>query len=39
MELEETQVELKGTAKEQYSTWRSALKRVYEQESVPNIEL
>ena len=26
MELEETEVELKGSAQEQYGTWRAALK-------------
>lgn len=39
MELEDTEVELKGSAKEQYATWRSALKRVYEQEQVPDVVL
>lgn len=39
MELEETEVELKGSAKEQYVTWRSALMKVYKQENVPDIEL
>ena len=39
MELEETEVELKGSAQEQYGTWRAALKRVYEQERVPDVAL
>ncbi|MDB2643911.1 hypothetical protein N9Y37_05615 [Luminiphilus sp.] len=39
MELEETQVELKGTAQEQYATWRSALREIYKQETVPNVAL
>ena len=39
MELEDTQVELKGTAQEQYATWRAALRKIYEQETVPNVAL
>lgn len=39
MELEDTQIELKGSAQEQYATWRSALRRVYEQEQVPDVAL
>jgi hypothetical protein len=39
MELEDTQVELKGSAQEQYATWRSALRRVYEQEQIPDVAL
>jgi hypothetical protein len=39
MELEETQVELKGTAQEQYATWRAALREIYKQETVPNVAL
>ena len=39
MELEDTEIELKGSAQEQYSTWREALRRVYEQEQVPDVAL
>lgn len=39
MELEDTQVELKGTAQEQYATWRAALRKIYEQENVPDVAL
>ena len=39
MELEDTQIELKGSAQEQYATWRAALRRVYEQEKIPDVAL
>ena len=39
MELEDTEIQLKGSAQEQYATWREALKRVYEQEQVPDVAL
>jgi hypothetical protein len=37
--LEETQVELKGTASEQYETWMSAMKTLYDSEEVPDVNL
>lgn len=39
MELEDTQIELKGSAQEQYSSWRSALKRAYQQDEIPDVAL
>ncbi|MDC6471692.1 hypothetical protein PQZ11_01390 [Luminiphilus sp.] len=39
MELEDTEVELKGSAQEQYASWRSALKRAYQQDEIPDVAL
>jgi hypothetical protein len=39
MELEDTEIELKGSAQEQYASWRIALRKVYEQEQVPDVAL
>lgn len=37
--FEEKTVELTGTAREQFAQWREFLKRIYEQESVPDVQL
>jgi hypothetical protein len=39
MELEDTEIELKGSSQEQYASWRMALRKVYEQEQVPDVAL
>lgn len=37
--LEETQVELKGSASEQYQMWMAAMKTLYASEQVPEVDL
>ena len=39
MEVEERQVELTGTAEEQFAAWREFLKEIYLLEATPNVEL
>jgi hypothetical protein len=39
MEVEDTQVELTGTAEEQFAAWREFLKEIYLVESTPDVEL
>ncbi len=39
IEFEEKTVELTGTAKEQFAQWRTFLKKIYAQESVPDVQL
>ena len=39
IEFEEQTVELQGTASQQFAQWRRFLKRIYEQEAVPNVKL
>ena len=39
MELEDKTVELTGTAQEQYVQWKSHLKKIYELEETPDVEL
>ena len=39
VQLDEETVELKGSAKEQFSQWREFLKRMYEKEKTPDTQL
>ena len=39
IEFEDKTVELTGTANEQFSQWRSFLKRIYEQEKTPDMQI
>jgi len=39
VEHEQKTAELTGTAKEQFSKWRDFLKRIFEQESTPDVQL
>jgi hypothetical protein len=39
IEFEEKTIELTGTAKEQFAQWRTFLKKIYAQESVPDVQL
>ena len=39
IEFEKKTVELTGTAREQFAQWRAFLKKIYAQESVPDVQL
>ncbi|TDF36584.1 hypothetical protein EYS14_17840 [Alteromonadaceae bacterium M269] len=39
VELEDKTIELTGTAQEQYTQWKSHLKKIYELEQTPDVEL
>ena len=39
IELNEDTIELTGTAEEQFSQWRSFLKRIYEKEKTPDVNI